>query len=72
MATTNAPVQPAGSTDHIPEFISNLPDPATGVAREDGDGDIHDNIYANSVSSGHYGAATFEGDMGRLSRVAVQ
>ena len=72
MATSNKPAQPVGSMDHIPEFISNLPDPATGIPVEDGDGDIHDNIYSNSVQAGHYGAATFDGDMGRLSRVVGQ
>lgn len=69
MATTKPPAQPTGSAEHVPEFITNMPDPATGVAREDGDGDIHDNIYADHVTSGHYGAATFDGDMGRLSKI---
>ena len=68
MATIK-PAQPAGSVDHIPEFLTNVPDPATGVPMEDGDGDIHDNIYANTATSGHYGAATFDGDMGRLSKI---
>ena len=69
MATNIKPAQPAGSTEHVPEFICNMPDPATGVPVEDGDGDIHDNIYSTGVQNGHYGAATFDGDMGRLSKI---
>jgi len=68
MATIK-PAQPAGTSEHVPEFITNLPDPATGIPVEDGDGDIHDNIYSSTVTNGHYGAATFDGDMGRLSKV---
>lgn len=68
MATIK-PAQPAGTAEHIPEFITNLPDPATGIPVEDGDGDIHDNIYSTGAQNGHYGAATFDGDMGRLSKI---
>lgn len=67
MATIK-PAQPAGSEQHIPEFITNQPDPATGVPMEDYDQDIHDTVYSGSVMNGHYGAATFDGDMGRLSK----
>lgn len=65
------PTQPTGSVQHLPEFISNKPDPATGVPAEDSDRDIHDTVYQsnNMVYNGHYGAATFDGDMGRLSKV---
>jgi hypothetical protein len=69
MATSKPPIQPSGSIEHVPEFISSMPDPSTGIPRENGDGDIHDNVYADSVVSGHYGAATFDGDMGRLSKI---
>ena len=65
------PIKPVGSVEHVPEFITNKPDPSTGVPVEDNDGDIHDTVYqsANMVSNGHYGAASFSGDMGRLSRI---
>ena len=66
---TSKPAQPAGTTEHIPEFISNMPDPATGIPLEDGDGDIHDNIYSATVTNRHVGSATHEGDMGRLSKL---
>ena len=68
MATTK-PAQPAGTAEHIPEFISNQPNPATGIPIEDGDGDIHDNIYSTGTQAGHVGAAQHDGDMGRLSKV---
>ena len=65
------PAQPVGSAQHIPEFITNIPDPATGVPQEDSDRDIHDTVYStnNMIRDGHYGGATFEGDMGRLSKI---
>jgi hypothetical protein len=70
MATIN-PVQPGSSAEHVPEFITNKPDPATGVPAEDYDQDIHDTVYQsnNMVRDGHYGGATFDGDMGRLSKI---
>lgn len=61
------PVKPTGSSEHIPEFISNQPDPATGVPKEDYDGDVHDTIFP--VSDRHVGGATHDGDMGRLSKL---
>lgn len=66
---TSKPAQPAGTAEHIPEFISNMPDPATGIPLEDGDGDIHDNIFSATVTNRHVGSATHEGDMGRLSKL---
>jgi hypothetical protein len=70
MANSKLPVQPAGSVEQVPEFISSMPDPSTGLPREEaGDADTRDNVYSSSVVSGHYGAATFDGDMGRLSKI---
>ena len=68
---TRNPVMPMGSLEHIPEFISNKPDPATGIPKEDHDRDIHDTIYQteNMISDRHVGGATHEGDMGRLSKL---
>lgn len=63
------PNQSIGSMDHIPEFISNRPDPKTGVPQMDQDGDIHDSLWHDMISDRHLGAATHEGDMGRLSKL---
>lgn len=61
------PAKPKGSVEHIPEFISNKPDPKTGIPQEDYDGDIHDTIL--TVSDRHVGGAQHDGDMGRLSKL---
>ena len=68
---TLMPAQPSATDTHVPEFVTNQPDPATGVPTTDSDRDIHDNVYShnNMVSDRHYGGATFEGDMGRLSKI---
>ena len=69
--TTIMPAKPASSIAHIPEFITNKPDPATGIPMEDYDADIHDTVYStnNMINQGHIGTATHEGDMGRLSKL---
>ena len=61
------PAQPVSSDQHIPEFITNKPNPQTGVPVDDGDGDVHDTVF--TVSDRHVGAAQHDGDMGRLSKV---
>jgi len=68
------PASPTGSVNHLPEFITSRPDPATGVPMEDNDGDIHDTVYStnNMIHDGHVGGAGHEGDMGRLSRLPGQ
>lgn len=68
------PITPTGSMDHIPEFITNRPDPTTGIPMEDNDGDIHDTVYSsnNMINQGHVGGASHDGDMGRLSRLPGQ
>lgn len=70
-AQMRQPAQPASSAAHVPEFISNKPDPSTGVPAEDFDRDIHDTIYQTEgmISDRFVGGATHEGDMGRLSKL---
>lgn len=70
-AQMRQPAMPAGTAEHIPEFISNKPDPKTGVPKEDMDRDIHDTIYQTEgmISDRFVGGATHEGDMGRLSKL---
>lgn len=68
---TIMPAKPTESSAHIPEFITNQPDPATGIPVENYDADIHDTVYGtnNMINQGHVGIATHEGDMGRLSKL---
>lgn len=68
-AATIFPNQSLGSSDHVPEFVSNNPDPKTGVPKMDADGDVHDSLWHNMVTDRHVGGATHEGDMGRLSKL---
>lgn len=62
---TIMPAQPISTEFHIPEFITDKPDPKTGIAMEDGDRDVHGTVFP--VIDRVVDRAQHEGDMGRLS-----
>jgi len=64
MATIQ-PAMPIGSDAHVPEFITNRPDPKTGQPMPDTDGDVHGTVFP--VIDRVVDRAQHDGDMGRLS-----
>lgn len=62
---TIMPAQPINSAQHIPEFITNRPDPKTGQPMDNEDMDVHGTVFP--VLDRINAPAQHEGDMGRLS-----
>ena len=62
---TIMPAKPVGSDYHVPEFITNVPDPKTGQPMENYDNDIHGTVFP--VVDRVVDRAQHDGDMGRLS-----
>ena len=62
---TIMPAQPVGSGVHIPEFITNVPDPKTGQSMPDTDQDVHGTLFP--VVDRYVASAdvTQTGDVGR-------
>lgn len=63
------PAKPESSAAHIPQFITDVPDPLTGQAMEDYDGDVH-GVYFDVIDRVN-DTAQVEGDMGRTGRANV-